>query len=251
MNVQLNWEYSIIIHINSRFVVHRWICYTFNFLFDDFTAPVMTSKIPVVKSKKFRNSWSSINLDQVFSIHILIKNISLVSSGMTSYEMIFFISLEKQNTVHKARSPSIDVELKLHIDSYIPIWLNAYVPSFWKIKSSKEIRVRIEKARIIFKRMNQVFSSRDLGLHQKISLMRCYVLSVVYYGIESWALRKKVWGSCRLLSCGYIAGFKNFHRFKQLQMSRYKISRAVSRVLIISVNAGLQLRSSIGVKIHI
>lgn len=55
--------------------------------------------------------------------------------------------------------------------------------------SSQEIRRRIEKARGTFTRMKKIFCCRDLNLELKIRLMRCYVLSILYYGMEAWTLK--------------------------------------------------------------
>lgn len=53
---------------------------------------------------------------------------------------------------------------------------------------SQEIRCRIEKARAVFLKMASVFKSRSLTLTTKIRLLRCYVFSVLLYGVESWTL---------------------------------------------------------------
>jgi len=38
--------------------------------------------------------------------------------------------------------------------------------------------------------MKKVFCGRDLSLKLKIRLVRCYVLSVLFYGMEAWTLKK-------------------------------------------------------------
>ena len=53
---------------------------------------------------------------------------------------------------------------------------------------SLEIRTRIEKARAAFTKMKKVFTSHDLQLTTKIRLLRCYVFSILFYGVESWTL---------------------------------------------------------------
>lgn len=55
---------------------------------------------------------------------------------------------------------------------------------------SQEIKVRIEKARSAFKSMDKLFKSHNLNLEIKIRLLRCYILSILYYGVESWTLTK-------------------------------------------------------------
>ncbi|XP_045480979.1 uncharacterized protein LOC123685370 [Harmonia axyridis] len=51
-----------------------------------------------------------------------------------------------------------------------------------------EIKTRIEKARSNFIRMKKVLCSKDLTLHLKLRLAKCYVHSVLYYGVEAWTL---------------------------------------------------------------
>lgn len=53
---------------------------------------------------------------------------------------------------------------------------------------SQEIKCRIEKARKGFNDMSKLFKSHDVGLHTKIRMIRCYVFSVLYYGMEAWTL---------------------------------------------------------------
>ena len=55
---------------------------------------------------------------------------------------------------------------------------------------SQEIRIRIERARSIFIKMKRLFCCRDLNLELTTQMMRCYVLPVLYYGVEAWTLRK-------------------------------------------------------------
>lgn len=53
---------------------------------------------------------------------------------------------------------------------------------------SKEIKQRIEKARTIFLKMRDVLSSNTLSLHLRMRIVRCYVFSVLLYGVEAWTL---------------------------------------------------------------
>lgn len=54
-----------------------------------------------------------------------------------------------------------------------------------------EIRVRIEKARANFVKMKKILCSKDLTLALKIRLTKCYVHSVLYYGVELWTLKQE------------------------------------------------------------
>lgn len=53
---------------------------------------------------------------------------------------------------------------------------------------SLEIKCRIEKARSAFMRMAKLFKSHDLNTNTKIRLLRCYVFSILLYGVESWTV---------------------------------------------------------------
>lgn len=59
-----------------------------------------------------------------------------------------------------------------------------------KADSQGEVRSRIEQARAAFRRMNKVLCSRDLKLSLRIRLLRCYVFSVLLYGVEAWTVNK-------------------------------------------------------------
>ncbi|CAG9836785.1 unnamed protein product [Diabrotica balteata] len=59
---------------------------------------------------------------------------------------------------------------------------------------SVEIKQKIEKARSAFVRMNKIFKSHNLPLKTKIRLLRCYVFTVLLYGVESWTLTEASMG---------------------------------------------------------
>uniref|UniRef100_A0A8D8Y176 Craniofacial development protein 2 n=3 Tax=Cacopsylla melanoneura TaxID=428564 RepID=A0A8D8Y176_9HEMI len=56
--------------------------------------------------------------------------------------------------------------------------------------NSQEIKSRIGKARSIFNSMSAAFKSHNLTLDTKVRLLRCYVFSVLLYGVETWTLTK-------------------------------------------------------------
>uniref|UniRef100_A0A8D8XEP5 Craniofacial development protein 2 n=1 Tax=Cacopsylla melanoneura TaxID=428564 RepID=A0A8D8XEP5_9HEMI len=57
--------------------------------------------------------------------------------------------------------------------------------------NSQEIRCRIGKAKSTFNEMSAVFKSHNLTLETKIRLIRCYVYSVLLYGVETWTLKEE------------------------------------------------------------
>lgn len=52
----------------------------------------------------------------------------------------------------------------------------------------REIRIRIEKARSYFNRMRTVLCNMKLNLILRTRLLKCYVFSVLMYGVEAWTL---------------------------------------------------------------
>lgn len=52
----------------------------------------------------------------------------------------------------------------------------------------KEIWCCIKKARVAFTKMSKVFKTHNLPLETKMRLLRCYVFSVLFYGVEAWTL---------------------------------------------------------------
>ena len=63
-------------------------------------------------------------------------------------------------------------------------YLGTTVNAKWD--QASEIRSRIEKARAAFNNMKKLFTSKDISLQLKLRLVRCYVFSVLFYGVEAW-----------------------------------------------------------------
>ena len=57
-------------------------------------------------------------------------------------------------------------------------------------KSEVEIKRRIEIARNAFNNMKSVLSSRNIRLHIRMRLIKCYVWSTLLYGVETWTITK-------------------------------------------------------------
>uniref|UniRef100_A0A8D9EQ38 Craniofacial development protein 2 n=1 Tax=Cacopsylla melanoneura TaxID=428564 RepID=A0A8D9EQ38_9HEMI len=67
-------------------------------------------------------------------------------------------------------------------------YLGTIINEAWD--NSQEIKSRIGKARSIFNSMSAAFKSHNLTLDTKVRLLRCYVFSVLLYGVETWTLTK-------------------------------------------------------------
>ncbi|KAL1447016.1 hypothetical protein WDU94_015647 [Cyamophila willieti] len=66
-------------------------------------------------------------------------------------------------------------------------YLGTIINESWD--NSQEIRCRIGKAKTAFLTMAKVFKSHNLTLETKIRLLKCYVYSVLLYGVETWTLK--------------------------------------------------------------
>lgn len=66
-------------------------------------------------------------------------------------------------------------------------YLGTWLTEDWT--SETEIKCRIEHARSSFIKYKQVFTSTEFDLNLKIRLIKCYVWSVLLYGMEGWTLK--------------------------------------------------------------
>lgn len=57
---------------------------------------------------------------------------------------------------------------------------------------SIEIKCRIEQARSAFMKLSHLLCNRSLKISTRVRLARCYVFSVLLYGVESWTLTQKM-----------------------------------------------------------
>uniref|UniRef100_A0A8D8S265 Reverse transcriptase domain-containing protein n=1 Tax=Cacopsylla melanoneura TaxID=428564 RepID=A0A8D8S265_9HEMI len=69
------------------------------------------------------------------------------------------------------------------------IYLGTIINEDWD--NSQEIKSRIGKARSTFNQMSAVFKSHDLTIETKIRLLKCYVYSVLLYGVETWTMKNE------------------------------------------------------------
>lgn len=65
-------------------------------------------------------------------------------------------------------------------------YLGSYINEKWS--SEQDVRVRIELARSAFIKMKKILCSKKFQLKLRMRLVRCYVFSVLFYGMESWTL---------------------------------------------------------------
>ena len=105
---------------------------------------------------------------------------------------------------------------------------------------AEEIKIRIEKARAVFTKMKRVFCGRDLSLELKVRLMRCYVLSVLFYGVETWTMKKidikkidafEMWMYRRMLRISWTQKITNVEVMRRMHKEREVILTIKKRKL--------------------
>jgi hypothetical protein len=74
---------------------------------------------------------------------------------------------------------------KVETYKYLGTWVDD------KNDQSREIKVRIETARQAFVKMKTMLTNRDLQLHLRLRALRCYIFSILLYGMEAWTLKKQ------------------------------------------------------------
>uniref|UniRef100_A0A8D8UNP4 Craniofacial development protein 2 n=1 Tax=Cacopsylla melanoneura TaxID=428564 RepID=A0A8D8UNP4_9HEMI len=65
-------------------------------------------------------------------------------------------------------------------------YLGSFIHEDWD--PQREIKIRIEKARSAFLKFKNLLCGHEIKLQLKIRMLRCYVFSVLLYGVESWTL---------------------------------------------------------------
>uniref|UniRef100_A0A8D8SN59 Craniofacial development protein 2 n=1 Tax=Cacopsylla melanoneura TaxID=428564 RepID=A0A8D8SN59_9HEMI len=102
-------------------------------------------------------------------------------------------------------------------------YLGTYIHEDWD--PGREIKIRIEKARSTFFKMRKVFCCRSLKLDLRMRLVRCYIFSILLYGVESWTvtatLLKKIeafemWVYRRLLKVSWVDRVTNVEILQRL-----------------------------------
>lgn len=93
----------------------------------------------------------------------------------------------------------------------------------------KEIKSRIEQARHVFLKMRPFFISRNLSLALRYRMVRCYVYSVLLYGMEAWTLKVntlrrlesfEMWIFRRMLRIPWTDHIRNEEVLRRMNMDR-------------------------------
>ncbi|BES87340.1 Dehydrogenase [Nesidiocoris tenuis] len=106
-------------------------------------------------------------------------------------------------------------------------YLGQWVTEEWALR--EELRIRIEVARAAFNNMRRVLCSRDLSFALRWRMVRCYIFSIVLYGVESWTLKTadinrleafEMWLIRRMFKIPWTARLRNDYILQRNNLSR-------------------------------
>ncbi|KAI5708046.1 hypothetical protein M8J77_015361 [Diaphorina citri] len=95
--------------------------------------------------------------------------------------------------------------------------------------NSQEVRSRIAKATAAFNKMSKIFKSHDLTISTKVRLLKCYIFSILLYGVESWTLNEnttkkleafEMWLYRRILKISWIEHVTNEEVLRRMKKER-------------------------------
>jgi len=96
-----------------------------------------------------------------------------------------FMIISKNPANHSSSSMFIDNDPIERVNKfkYLGCWLN----ESWT--SEQEIKCRVEMARAAFVKYRKILTNRDININLRLRLTKCYVWSILLYGLESWTLK--------------------------------------------------------------
>lgn len=129
--------------------------------------------------------------DTAHGLQLLINRVVEISKR---YGLEVNISKTKVMIISKERPRGIQFTIneKVVEQTLTYTYLGTVLNNQWD--HSQEIKSRIEKARTTFIQMSKLFKTHNLSLELKLRLLRCYVFSVLLYGVESWTLTEATAG---------------------------------------------------------
>lgn len=127
--------------------------------------------------------------DSTHDLQIILQEIDRVSReyGLKmNYKKTKYMVISKNPSCHPNTNIKVNSLLIERVKQYqyLGTWIND------KHDQTMEIKVRIEKARNVFFKMKQLFTNPHLNLQLRLRMIKCYVIPVLMYGLESWTINK-------------------------------------------------------------
>lgn len=166
--------------------------------------------------------------------------ITRIANFSKEYGLDFNIKKTKYMVISKNNIPPgqllVNQQPVIRVSNYV--YLGTNVNDRWD--HSVEIRQRIEKARSAFTKMNNIFKSHSIPLKTKIRLLRCYVFTVLLYGVESWTLTEastkkleafEMWCYRRILKISWVDRITNDAVLRRMGKEREIVNNVKKRKL--------------------
>ena len=127
-----------------------------------------------------------------------------------------------------------DIVQRVQAYKYLGCWVNEK----WDLL--QEIKCRIEQARTSFRKMQKVLTNRELKITLRIRLLRCYVFSILFYGMEAWTLTEtmckrieafEMWAYRRMLRISWMDRVTNQAVMQRLNKEREVLNTIKRRKL--------------------
>ena len=127
-----------------------------------------------------------------------------------------------------------DIVQRVQAYKYLGCWVNEK----WDLL--QEIKCRIEQARTSFRKMQKVLTNRELKITLRIRLLRCYVFSILFYGMEAWTLTEtmckrieafEMWAHRRMLRISWMDRVTNQAVMQRLNKEREVLNTIKRRKL--------------------
>lgn len=101
------------------------------------------------------------------------------------------INVDKTKTMMISRTPARRLNVAVNGEQIQQVPKFRYLGSWITedLDPDTEIRCRIEQARAAFINMRTLLSSQSLNLQLRYRFIKCYVYSVLLYGVETWTLK--------------------------------------------------------------
>ena len=109
-----------------------------------------------------------------------------------SAERGLHMNARKTKTMFISRKETQRLSIQLDGEELEQVKAYKYLGQMVNEKGSceQEIRTRIFKARTAFQKMNNILTSKKLPAPLRLRLTKCFVLSVLLYGCETWTINK-------------------------------------------------------------
>uniref|UniRef100_A0A8D9AT98 Craniofacial development protein 2 n=1 Tax=Cacopsylla melanoneura TaxID=428564 RepID=A0A8D9AT98_9HEMI len=148
----------------------------------------------------------------------LVNRISVTSS---KYGLEMNIKKTKVMVISKNNIQNVNIKVNNQIVERVQhtTYLGTIINENWDM--TQEIRSRIARSKATFNQMSQLFKSHDLTITTKMRLIKCYIYSILLYGVESWTLNEKhikkleafeMWTYRRILRISWTERVKNEER---------------------------------------